>query len=298
MFEPACIRIVIDFKIADYLLAKPEGLHVSELAGIVSGKASNGSCIAFCLTIQRLLVDLDVFANNRLSMALVSGDGIAMYATVITDETNKSASMLTENLRDPDWGQSYSPTHVPFNSWSKYPSSIYSWYEGIGTDSGVMRGAHFSQAIKEWNVTTETSMIIDEYPWVALHDGATVCDVRGGIGSISMQLAKAHTHLHIVLQDLPTQIQSAQNDIWPKLYPDAIETGRVNFKPMDFLVESPVEGCNVYYSKHVLSVTLPYLGGCIALSLALQTQLAGQGMQEDSYWCEKRYGTKQSPINL
>ncbi len=36
MFEPACIRVVIDFKIAEYLLAKPEGLHVSEL-GTLSG---------------------------------------------------------------------------------------------------------------------------------------------------------------------------------------------------------------------------------------------------------------------
>ncbi len=110
-----------------------------------------------------------------------------------------------------------------------------------------MRGARFGQAIQEWSTTTETSMIINEYPWVALRDGATVCDVGGGIGTISMKLAEAHTHLRIVLQDLPAQIQSAKNDIWPKLCPVAVETGRVNFKAMDFLVESPVEGCDVYY---------------------------------------------------
>ncbi|PBK78854.1 S-adenosyl-L-methionine-dependent methyltransferase [Armillaria solidipes] len=177
-----------------------------------------------------------------------------------TDEANKSASMLTENLRDPDWGQSYSPAHAPFNSWSKYPGSIYSWYEGVArvipssdstsrsvtdkqrTDFDVVRGTRFRKAMKEWNATTETSMIIDKYPWVALRDGATMCDVG----------AEAHTHLRIVLQDLPAQIQSANNDIWRKLCPAAIEIGRVNFKAMDFLVESPVEGCDVYYLKHVL----------------------------------------------
>ncbi|KAK0220855.1 O-methyltransferase-domain-containing protein [Armillaria nabsnona] len=254
MFEPACIRVVIDFKIADYLLAKPEGLHVSELGTLSGAEPQKLGRILRLLASRHCFreVDRDVFANNRLSMALVSGDGIAAYATVITDEANKSASMLTENLRDPDWGHSYSPAHAPFNSWSKYPGSIYSWYEGIGTDIGVMRGARFGQAMKEWNATTETSMIIHEYPWVALRDGATVCDVGGGIGSISMQLAEAHPHLRVVLQDLPAQIQSAKSDVWPKLCPAAIETGRVNFKAMDFLIESPVGGCDVYYLKHVL----------------------------------------------
>ncbi|PBK68022.1 S-adenosyl-L-methionine-dependent methyltransferase [Armillaria solidipes] len=254
MFEPACIRVVIDFKIADYLLAKPEGLHVSELGTLSGAEPQKLGRILRLLASRHCFreVDRDVFANNRLSMALVSGDGIAAYATVITDETNKSASMLTENLQDPEWGHSYSPAHAPFNSWSKYPGSIYSWYEGIGTDIGVMRGARFGQAIKEWDATTETSMIVDKYPWVALRDGATVCDVGGGIGTISMQLAEAHTHLRIVLQDLPAQTQSAKTDVWPKLCPAAIETGRVDFKAMNFLVESPVEGCDVYYVKHIL----------------------------------------------
>ncbi|KAK0214389.1 O-methyltransferase-domain-containing protein [Armillaria fumosa] len=254
MFEPACIRVVIDFKIADHLLGKSEGLHVSELGMLSGAEPQKIGRILRLLASRHCFreVDRDVFANNRLSMALVSGDGISAYATVITDEANKSASMLTENLRDPDWGHSFSPAHAPFNSWSKYPGSIYSWYEGIGTDIGVTRGARFGQAIKEWNASTETSMIIDEYPWVALREGATVCDVGGGIGSISMRLAESHTHLRIILQDLPAQIQSAKNDIWPKLCPAAIETGRVNFEARDFLVESPVEGCDVYYLKHVL----------------------------------------------
>ncbi|KAK0184330.1 S-adenosyl-L-methionine-dependent methyltransferase [Armillaria mellea] len=254
MFEPACIRVVIDFKIADYLLAKPEGLHVSELGALSGAEPQKLGRVLRLLASKHCFreVDRDVFTNNRLSMALVSGDGITAYASVITDEANKSASMLTENLRDPDWGHSYSAAHAPFNSWSKYPGTMYSWYEGIGTDIGGMKGARFGQAIKEWNTTTETSTIIDNYPWVALREGATVCDVGGGIGSISMQLAEAHPHLRIVLQDLPAQIQSAKNDIWPKLCPSAIETGRVNFKAMDFLVESPVENCDVYYLKHVL----------------------------------------------
>ncbi|KAK0479628.1 hypothetical protein IW261DRAFT_148261 [Armillaria novae-zelandiae] len=50
-------------------------------------------------------------------------------ALLRTDETDKAASMLTETLKDPDWGHSYSPGHAPFNFWSKYPGSIFLWYE-------------------------------------------------------------------------------------------------------------------------------------------------------------------------
>ncbi|KAK0443652.1 uncharacterized protein EV420DRAFT_1484876 [Desarmillaria tabescens] len=216
MFEPACIRVAIEFKIADHLFARPEGLHVSELGALSGVEPQKLGRILSLLASKHCFrkIERDVFANNRLSMALVSAGGIAAYANIITDEVNKSASMLTENLRDPDWGHSYSPAHAPFNSWSKYPGSIYSWYEGIGTDDGVVRGMRFGQ---------------------------------GGIGSISMQLAEAYPHLRIVLQDLPAPIQNAKNDIWPKLCPAAIETGRVDFKAMDFLVESPVGGCDVYY---------------------------------------------------
>ncbi len=51
------------------------------------------------------------------------------YFCLSTDEVNKAASMLTETLKDPDWGHSCSPIHAPFNYWSKYPGSIFSWYE-------------------------------------------------------------------------------------------------------------------------------------------------------------------------
>ncbi len=51
------------------------------------------------------------------------------YFCFSTDEVNKAASMLTETLKDPDWGRSCSPIHAPFNFWSKYPGSIFSWYE-------------------------------------------------------------------------------------------------------------------------------------------------------------------------
>ncbi len=54
-----------------------------------------------------------------------------IYLCISTDESNKAASMLTETLKDSDWGHSYSSVQTPFNSWSKYPGTAFQWYQGV-----------------------------------------------------------------------------------------------------------------------------------------------------------------------
>ena len=85
------------------------------------------------------------------------------------------------------------------------------------------------------------------FPWGGLGHGASVCDVGGGIGHVTMQLAKAHPTLQLKLQDLPERILQAKNEVWPKECPEAIQENRIEFEPIDFLSESPIKDCNVYY---------------------------------------------------
>ena len=88
-----------------------------------------------------------------------------------------------------------------------------------------------------------------EFPWKELGDGATVCDVAGGVGNISLQLAKAYPNLRLILQDLPERIQQAKNEVWPRECPEAIAERRITFEPIDFFESSPVPGCDVYYVR-------------------------------------------------
>jgi hypothetical protein len=62
-----------------------------------------------------------------------------------------------------------------------------------------------------------------------------------------MGLAKAHTHLNYVLQDLPPTIKQAQEEIWPKQAPEVVEAQKISFKAFDFFKESPIDGADVYY---------------------------------------------------
>ena len=88
-----------------------------------------------------------------------------------------------------------------------------------------------------------------DFPWGRHPPGTTVNDVGGGVGTMAMKLIKAHPNLRLKLQDLPGFIRHAEMEVWPKLLPSAIVDKRIEFKPMDFLVNSPIEGCDVYYVK-------------------------------------------------
>jgi hypothetical protein len=41
--------------------------------------------------------------------------------------------------------------------------------------------------------------------------GTTFCDIGGGIGTVSMPLAKAHPHLKLTLQEQPNFIEQARS---------------------------------------------------------------------------------------
>jgi hypothetical protein len=62
-----------------------------------------------------------------------------------------------------------------------------------------------------------------------------------------MQLAKAYPNLQLKLQDTQERMQQAETHVWPKECPEAIKEQRIEFKAIDFLVESPIKGCDVYF---------------------------------------------------
>lgn len=68
---------------------------------------------------------------------------------------------------------------------------------------------------------------------------------------MTMQLAKAHPQLQLKLQDMPDRMVQAKNTIWPEQCPAALQENRIEFKAINFLTESPIEGCDVYYVRPV-----------------------------------------------
>lgn len=82
----------------------------------------------------------------------------------------------------------------------------------------------------------------DNYPWEALGD-ATVVDVGGAEGPVSVALAKKFPKLKFVVQDLEGPVAAGRDTL-----PDALRS-RVTFQVHDFFREQPVYGADVYFLR-------------------------------------------------
>ncbi|KAH6873689.1 O-methyltransferase-domain-containing protein [Coprinopsis sp. MPI-PUGE-AT-0042] len=247
-FGPHCINVAISLKIADALNDKPEGMHIDELASVLDVNANKLGRILRLLVSRHIFREAsdDVFANNRLSMKLLSDSPIASLGGHFTEEAGKSAGELTSILRDPEWGHSFSPLNTALNRHYKFDGTFFQYLEEANV------AERFGKGMVAWGDACEAESIVTEFPWTELPAGTTFCDVGGGIGNMAMHIAKAHPHIQVKLQDQPKQIEQAIKDHWPKHYPQAIEENRIEFKSIDFFTEAPISGCDIYYLKHII----------------------------------------------
>jgi len=228
-------------------------MHISEIGKKTGLEERKAGRILRLLATNHVFreVSENVFTNNRLSTQLLSTNPLSSMGLHFSDESPKAGALLSDVLTDKEWGHSYSPTQTAFNKSTGYPEPLFIYFEK-DVPRGAELGARFGVGMIGWGDAIAAKAIIYEFPWKELGNGATVCDVAGGVGNISLQLAKAHPNLRLILQDLPERIQQAKNEVWPKECPEAISEGRITFKPIDFFASSPVPGCDVYYLKNVI----------------------------------------------
>ncbi|KAG6887474.1 hypothetical protein C0992_012126, partial [Termitomyces sp. T32_za158] len=188
----------------------------------------------------------DCFANNRLSLQLLSSNPLTDLVSFFTGEENKATSKLVEVLADPDWGNSQAIERSPWNKLTGYKSSIFQYWE---SPEGAKAGASFGIGMGGYINAVQSAAMLVDFPWKMYPPGTTVNDVGGGIGLMAMELIKAFPNLQLKLQDLPDRILQAETEVWPRLLPSAIAEKRIEFKAMDFFVDSPIAGCDVYYAS-------------------------------------------------
>ncbi|KAG6919697.1 hypothetical protein DXG01_002643 [Tephrocybe rancida] len=247
-YEPACLHVVLSAKVSDILRNEPLGMHISEIEKISGIDQAKIGRILRLLASRHCFreVSRDVFANNRLSLLLLSDNPFYSLALDYAGENFKWTSELAETLSDPMMGHSNAPEHSAFNKYTKYSCSFFDYLSGAAP-GGLEYGSRLGMAMVAWGVATEVGAIVNGFPWGELPNGATVCDVGGGVGALSIQLAKAYPKLRYKLQDTPERIRQAKEEVWPEKCPEAIAQNRIEFKAMDFFVESPIANCDVYY---------------------------------------------------
>ncbi|KAJ3885654.1 S-adenosyl-L-methionine-dependent methyltransferase [Lentinula edodes] len=233
--EPACLLVVTEAKIADFLLNKPGGLPASELASYTGLDAMKLTCILRFLETNHCFKEVTpgVFANNQLSMKLLSSTPVSSLVCMFSDECLKSSAYLNETLTDP----SEMDEGIAFRRATGY--SFFEYHQ--------MR---FAKGMHGYNDVSGKSLMVKAYPWTSQPPDITICDVGGGHGDIILDLMKAHPHFKLVLQDQPQVIDMARK-FWEEEYPKAIQT-QIVFTRHDW----PDTGC-VLILKNVWKAMKP-----------------------------------------
>ncbi|KAJ6548154.1 S-adenosyl-L-methionine-dependent methyltransferase [Mycena vulgaris] len=250
--EPSCLHVALKFKIPDILQQKPSGMHVADIGRTCGVEPSKLARILRLLSAKHCFceVERDVFANNRLSVQLLASNPLSSLGLHMTEYMTQGATKLAETLVDTEWGPSVVPVHSAWNKVTDQPLAMFDFWAQNSDFHG--HGARFGIGMIGWGAAVEAETIVSGYPWGDLGPGATVCDLGGGVGGISIQLARAHPELQLKLQDLPDRMVQAENVVWPAECPEAMKENRIQFKAIDFFAEAPIVGCDVYYLKNIL----------------------------------------------
>ncbi|KAI0739183.1 S-adenosyl-L-methionine-dependent methyltransferase [Daedaleopsis nitida] len=252
--------------------AAPHALHVSEIAPRIDYIRAGPDNTPLSHPLQpkhlshilRLLaahqwireVRPDVFAINRLSSLLDSGktpeqlredpackydgaNGALAMVPMCTGAVFRTMSYLSEYLlnpiRDPRWA-------ACFNYAYQTEEQIYIWYE---RPENSIRHKQTIRAMTAGTSGEGRDGIADSsaFPWLSLAPGTVVADVGGGVGGISVCLARAHPHLKFVVQDR-AQTLAAAPAAWGTRHQEIFASGRVTYQPQDFFDPQP-EGLKV-----------------------------------------------------
>uniref|UniRef100_A0A0W0F4M9 O-methyltransferase C-terminal domain-containing protein n=1 Tax=Moniliophthora roreri TaxID=221103 RepID=A0A0W0F4M9_MONRR len=183
-----------------------------------------------------LIVKPDVYANNRLSIKLISKNALVDLVGIATDEFNLTPARVNEV----DFVEPHVADGTAFERVTGY--KLFNWYK---LPENKEKAERFSRAMAA-RIDLNGNFLPKVYPWTKYPSECRVCDVTGGNGHYMIDLLKKHPNFKAVIQDQPMMIEQAK-EYWTKEHPQAIEEKKVDFVPFNFFTDRAVEGCDVYY---------------------------------------------------
>ncbi|KAF8206805.1 O-methyltransferase [Mycena galopus ATCC 62051] len=248
----ACLGAASELNIVDILReAGTQGVQVKEIAAPSQTDPGLISRILRLLATHHFFREVSpgVYANNRISSCLATGkspnvlfdnreerlNGASRVNTFIehlVDLIFKAGAFFVDTLEPP--GQQTLPYKLAF----KTEEPMYN----------ILQRPENRYKLKRFNVAMESStawdrpeLILQGFDWGALPAGSVVTDVGGGIGQISLAIAKIHPELRIINQDRSPAIELAKTASIKRI-----------LKVHDFFTAQPVKNADVFLLRHVL----------------------------------------------
>ncbi|KAH8824320.1 O-methyltransferase-domain-containing protein [Flagelloscypha sp. PMI_526] len=247
-YESQCQKIAITYRFADALLPHPEGLHIDDLAKTTGLPRSKLSHIIRLLATRNCFreVSRDVFANNRLSLTLLSTNPVSDLIGTFSDECFQGVWALHDVLSDSEYGPAVSEEKAAFAYALRSEMPGATLFDYLKKNPAKMK--RFGRGMIGWSKLTASVACVDDYPWSKYK---SFCDLGSGLGHQALALIRKHPHMKIVLQELPGPTKAAR-EFWTQEHPDGVANGSVRFVEVDFFREDPVPDMDLYYLKHII----------------------------------------------
>ncbi|KLO11773.1 S-adenosyl-L-methionine-dependent methyltransferase [Schizopora paradoxa] len=269
----AAAHVAAELHVAEALKESGEkGLHINDIAAKCKTDPLKLAPILRLLASHWVFKEVtpDVFANNRMSSLLDKGQsveelqkypeskyskpsaGMAAGINHFGDETLKLSAHLYEALSDPDWTFSSASNKCAANKAFNTDLTLWKFYEQPEQRERYDRFKIMMASAEKFQAP---DLISKSFDWMSLPKDAVVVDVGGGMGNISMLIAKANPELKVVCQDLPETIETGKgrwNGKEREGEASMIAAGRVSLQAYDFFSAQPIKNASVYFLKHVL----------------------------------------------
>ncbi|KAF7354097.1 hypothetical protein MVEN_01097100 [Mycena venus] len=257
----SCLRVASELDVVELLReAGPKGANAADIAAVCKVDAGIMARILRLLATHHVFQEVapGVFANNRLSSVLDKGkstsalrsnpadrltgsSGVAAMAEHSADLGAKSAAYLLEAMTTTPGEDSKLAFNIAFDT----TEPLYMWMQ---EPQNRLPADRFSVAMTG---AEPAENILQGFDWSKLPSGGRVVDVGGGIGHVSLMIAKRYPHLRAVNQDLGQAIEISKAH-WKETFPEHLEKGLAEFQVHDFFAPQPVKDAAVFLLRGIL----------------------------------------------
>lgn len=243
-----------------------KGLHVNEIAAVRNVDPGKLGRILRYLASRHIFEEVtpDVFRNNRISEAMCTGkpvqemvespigrwdgtNGVAALVSLGGENNQRGNAWLAEHLLDPVTAHSQEPNEAAWQRGQRTKVTMFEWME---LPENALQLRKFGIAMGATTNSAEHVIATRGFEWQALPEGSLVVDVGGGVGNLTMALAKVHGHLRYIVQDRPAVAKEGEQ-LWKANHPGLLESGTVRLQGHDFFAEQPVKDADVFVVRYV-----------------------------------------------
>ncbi|KAE9377359.1 sterigmatocystin 8-O-methyltransferase precursor [Stipitochalara longipes BDJ] len=178
--------------------------------------------------------------HTAATKALVQMPVLATWAQMGMYEVGPAKMRMVDAVAK--WPESEEPQHAGFCLANDTDKPMFEFFE-----EHPERMSRFKDAMSFLQTFPGlgNAYVLKGFDWASLGK-ATIVDVGGSHGLVSIDIAREFPDLRFIVQDLPKVVEDAKTKVPPEL------AGRVTFMTHDFFTEQPVKDADVYYFRWIL----------------------------------------------